>query len=98
MISGAQLKQASKAAAQRPVAAIFLIAPFIGACHAWRLTRANGHPSVIFGWIGFTTFLFVFLLSSLLFLSDYQRLNTTCRHTSTVLAFELWFCALPFEI
>jgi hypothetical protein len=55
------------------VAVVFLVAPFIGGCSAFRLTRLVARPARFIGWLLVVMFSLFFLQAVLVCWSDYQR-------------------------
>ena len=55
------------------VALVFLVAPFIGACSGFRLVRSRQHPAVLVGWLMLVAFVLFFLISCMIYWSDYER-------------------------
>jgi len=55
------------------VAVVFLVAPFIGACSGFRLVRSRERPVVLIGWIMLVAFSLFFLMSCMIYWSDYER-------------------------
>lgn len=55
------------------VAVVFLVAPFIGACGGLRLIRSREHRAILIGWLMLIGFSLFFLMSCLIYWSDYHR-------------------------
>ena len=55
------------------VAVVFLVAPFLGACSGFRLVRSRQRPAVLIGWLMLAGFSLFFLMSCLIYWSDYDR-------------------------
>jgi len=55
------------------VAVVFLVAPFVGACSAWRLVCSRDRSAVLIGWLMLVAFSLFFMMSCLIYWSDYQR-------------------------
>jgi hypothetical protein len=55
------------------IAAVLLLAPFIGACSAFRLARLPGRPAKAIGWLLVVTFSLFLFQAILACWSQYQR-------------------------
>ena len=55
------------------VAAVFLFAPFVGACSAARLTRSPERPAALEAWLMLAAFLLCLVMSGFIYWSDYRH-------------------------